>query len=319
VSSFILRRLAHLVPTLLLITFMIFSLMHLIPGDPARMMLGAGEALDETQLAVIRHEYNLDRPIPVQYALWLGRALAGDLGRSAVTQRRVGEELALRAEVTFQLGLLAWLFAVIVALPAGILSARYRDTAIDWGVTLFAVGGVALPGFWISIMMILLFSVTLGWLPTQGYVPLGESVVEWARHMVLPAIALGITSAALVMRQMRSAMLEVLAQDYIRTARAKGLAEGAIVLVHAVRNAMLPVITVMGLEFGRIFAGAVVIETLFGIPGMGQLMVQAVFQRDFMIVQGSVLIMASAVLLVNFATDLLYGVLDPRIRLDVRA
>ena len=313
---YIIRRLAQLVPALLLITFMVFGLMHAIPGDPARMMLGAGEALDETQLAAVRREYNLDRPMPVQYVLWLARAAQGDLGRSSVNQRRVGEELALRAVVTFQLGLVAWLISAIISIPAGIISARYRGRPIDWAVTLLAVGGVALPGFWLGIMMILLFSVTLGWLPTQGYVPLANGVADWLRHLVLPAFALGITSAALVMRQMRSAVLEVLALDYIRTARAKGLGERAIILGHAVRNAMLPVITVMGLEVGRIFAGAVVIETLFGIPGMGRLMVQAVFQRDFMVVQGCVLVMATAVLMVNFITDMMYGVLDPRIRYD---
>ena len=313
---YIIRRLAQLVPALLLITFMVFGLMHAIPGDPARMMLGAGEALDETQLAAVRREYNLDRPMPVQYVLWLARAAQGDLGRSSVNQRRVGEELALRAVVTFQLGLVAWLISAIISIPAGIISARYRGRPIDWAVTLLAVGGVALPGFWLGIMMILLFSVTLGWLPTQGYVPLANGVADWLRHLVLPAFALGITSAALVMRQMRSAVLEVLALDYIRTARAKGLGERAIILGHAVRNAMLPVVTVMGLEVGRIFAGAVVIETLFGIPGMGRLMVQAVFQRDFMVVQGCVLVMATAVLMVNFITDMMYGVLDPRIRYD---
>ena len=313
---YIIRRLAQLVPALLLITFMVFGLMHAIPGDPARMMLGAGEALDETQLAAVRREYNLDRPMAVQYVLWLARAAQGDLGRSSVNQRRVGEELALRAVVTFQLGLVAWLISAIISIPAGIISARYRGRPIDWAVTLLAVGGVALPGFWLGIMMILLFSVTLGWLPTQGYVPLANGVADWLRHLVLPAFALGITSAALVMRQMRSAVLEVLALDYIRTARAKGLGERAIILGHAVRNAMLPVVTVMGLEVGRIFAGAVVIETLFGIPGMGRLMVQAVFQRDFMVVQGCVLVMATAVLMVNFITDMMYGVLDPRIRYD---
>jgi peptide/nickel transport system permease protein len=316
---YILRRLMQLVPSLLLISFMVFALMHAVPGDPARAMVGAGEALDPQQLAAIRHEYNLDRPLPVQYVLWLKRALSGDLGRSSVNQRPVADELALRASVTFELGIFAWLICLAIAVPAGVLAAVFRGRWLDWLATLVAVGAIALPGFWFGIMTILLFGVKLGWLPTQGYVPLSEHPIDGLRHMLLPAVALGITSAALVMRQMRSALLEVLAQDYIRTAKAKGLAQGAIVIDHALRNAMLPVITVMGLEIGRIFAGAVVIETLFGIPGMGRLMVQAVFQRDFMIVQGGVLVMATAVLLVNFATDLLYGVLDPRIRYNARA
>ena len=313
---YIVRRLVQLVPSLLLISFMVFALMHAIPGDPARMMVGAGESLDAAQLDAARREFNLDRPLPVQYVLWLGRALTGDLGRSGATQRRVGEELALRASVTFELGLLAWLVAGAIAIPAGVIAAASRGRAPDLLASLAAVGAVAMPGFWVGIMMILLFGVKLGWLPTQGYVPLGQDALDGLRHMVLPAVALGITSAALVMRQMRSALLEVLTLDYIRTARAKGLGAWAVIADHALRNAMLPVVTVMGLEFGRILAGAVVIETLFGIPGMGRLMVQAVFQRDFMVVQGSVLVMATAVLLVNLVTDVLYGVLDPRIRLD---
>ncbi len=315
-QRYVLRRLLQLGPSLLLITFMVFALMHAIPGDPARMMVGAGEALDDAQLAAVRREYNLDKPLPTQYVLWLGRALTGDLGRSTANQRRVGAELMLRGSVTLQLGLFAWLIGVAISIPAGVISAVFRGRAPDTLATIVAVGAVALPGFWVGIMMILLFGVRLGWLPTQGYVALGDDPVESLRHMVLPAVALGITSAALVMRQMRSALLEVLAQDYIRTARAKGLARWSVVIGHGLRNAMLPVVTVMGLEVGRIFAGAVVIETLFGIPGMGSLMVQAVFQRDFPVVQGSVLLMATTVLVVNFITDILYGVLDPRIRYD---
>ncbi len=315
-QRYILRRLAQLIPSLLLITFLVFALMHAIPGDPARMMLGAGEQLDAKQLEIVRREDNLDKPLPVQYVLWLAKAASGDLGRSTTSQRRVGEEVAMRAGITFQLGLFAWLIGICIAIPAGIVSAVHRGRWPDMLATMGAVGAVALPGFWLGIMMILLFGVTLGWLPTRGYVPLAVDPLESLRHMLLPAIALGITSSALVTRQMRSALLEVLAQDYIRTARAKGLARWAIVIGHALRNAMLPVITVMGLEIGRIFAGSVVIETLFGIPGMGRLMVQAVFTRDFPVVQGCVLVMATAVLVINFATDILYAVLDPRIRYD---
>jgi len=316
VRRYILRRLLQFVPSLLLITFIVFALMHAVPGDPARMMLGAGESLDEAQLASIRREYSLDKPLPVQYVLWLGRAVSGDLGRSTTTQRKVADEIGLRAVVTFELGLFAWLISAAISIPAGIASAVYRGRAPDIVGTALAVGAVAMPGFWFGIMLILLFGVRLGWLPTQGYIAIATDPLDALRHMLLPALALGITSAALVMRQMRSALLEVLALDYIRTARAKGLAQRAVVLGHALRNAMLPVITVMGLEIGRIFAGAVVIETLFGIPGMGRLMVQAVFQRDFTVVQGGVLVMAIAVLAVNFVTDLLYAVLDPRIRYD---
>ena len=312
---YIARRLMQVVPTLLLITFMVFALMQALPGDPARALVAGGEALDATQLALVRHELNLDRPLVVQYGLWLGRALMGDLGRSIITQRKVADELALRALVTLELGVLGWLLSAAIALPAGVLAAAFRGGRLDAAASLVAVGAVALPGFWVGIMLILIFGVWLGWLPTQGYVAFAAGPLDNLRHMVLPAVALGIGSAALLMRQMRSALLEVLAQDYIRTAKAKGLARRAVVLTHGWPNALLPVVTVMGLEIGRMFAGAVVVETLFGIPGMGRMIVQAVFQHDFPIVQGCTLVMATAVLLTNFATDLVYGWLDPRIRL----
>ncbi len=308
------RRLLQIVPVLLLITFMVYALMLAIPGDPARALIGPGESLDDEQLEIIRKEYNLDKPVVVQYGIWLGKVLTGDLGRSTQYQRAVGPELAARAWVTLQFGVVAWVIAVLIALPAGILSAVYRGRAADYAATVLSIGGVAIPNFWFAIMAILLFGVILGWLPTQGYVSLFDDPVEGLRHMILPAFALGITSCALIMRQTRSAMLEVLAQDYVRTARAKGLHEGRVIGVHALRNALLPVVTVFGLQVGRIFAGAVVIETLFGIPGMGQFMVQAIFARDFMVVQGAVLIMALAVLSANLLTDLVYAWLDPRIR-----
>ena len=312
--QYIVRRLLQIVPVLLIITFMVFALMLAIPGDPARALIGPGESLDEEQLEIIRKEHNLDKPVLVQYGIWLGKVLTGDLGRSTQYQRPVAQELRTRAWVTLQFGIAAWVLAVSIAVPAGILSAVYRGRAVDYIATVLSIGGVAIPNFWLGIMSILLFGVTLGWLPTQGYVSVFDDPVEGVRHMILPVFALGITSSALIMRQTRSAMLEVLAQDYVRTARAKGMPESVVIGVHALRNALLPVVTVFGLQVGRIFAGAVVIETLFGIPGMGNFMVQAIFARDFMVVQGSVLIMALAVLSANLITDLLYAWLDPRIR-----
>ena len=312
--SYIGRRTLYMLPVLLLITFMVYGLMLAIPGDPARALIGAGEALDEEQLAIIRAEYNLDKPVPVQYVLWLGKALTGDLGISSQYQRPVVQELSGRAATTLQFGVVAWILAVFVGVPAGVLSAVYRGKAADYIATVVSIAGVAIPNFWLGIMAILLFGVTLGWLPTQGYVNVFEDPVEGLRHMILPACALGVTSWALIMRQSRSAMLEVLAQDYIRTARAKGLSEWRVLAVHALRNAVLPIVTVFGLQTGRIFAGAVVIETLFGIPGMGNFMVQAIFARDFMAVQGAILLMAIAVLVANLMTDIAYAWLDPRIK-----
>lgn len=310
------RRILQMIPVLAIITFMVYGLMLAIPGDPARALIGPGESLDEEQLEIIRKEYNLDKPVIVQYGIWLSRALQGDLGRSTQNYRPVAEELKTRAAVTLQFGLVAWILAVVIGVPAGMISAVYRGKAIDYVATVLSIGGVAIPNFWLGIMAILFFGVKLGWLPTQGYVNIFDDPVEGLRHMILPAFALGITSWALIMRQTRSAMLEVLAQDYVRTARAKGMTQSTVIWVHALRNALLPVVTVFGLQTGRIFAGAVVIETLFGIPGMGQFMVQAIFARDFMSVQGAVLVMALAVLFANLITDLIYALLDPRIRYD---
>jgi peptide/nickel transport system permease protein len=314
--QYVLRRFLHIIPVLLIVTFLVFALMWAIPGDPVRAFIGPGEALDAKQLEVLRREHHLDQPLLVRYVIWLADALAGDLGRSTINNRLVAQEVGERAVITFQLGLVAWIVAVLIAVPAGIVSAVYRGRPIDYLATVISIGAVAVPGFWLGIMAILLFGVTLGWLPTQGYVSLFDDPLEGLRHMLLPAFSLGITSCALIMRQTRSAMLEVLAQDYIRTARAKGLAERVIIWIHALRNSLLPVVTVLGLQTGRIFAGAVVIETLFRVPGMGQLMVQAIFQQDFTVVQGSVLVMALAVLLANLATDVAYAWLDPRIKYD---
>ena len=303
-----------MIPVMLIVTFLVYALMLAIPGDPARALIGPGESLDEEQLDYIRKKHNLDKPVIVQYGIWLGKALQGDLGRSTQNQRPVVDELKSRALVTLQFGLVAWLAAIFICVPLVIASAVYRGKPIDFFATIISIGGVAIPNFWLGIMCILYFGVVLGGLPTQGYVDIFENPREGLRHMILPAFALGITSWALIMRQCRSAMLEVLAQDYVRTAHAKGLLRTKVVWVHALRNGLLPVVTVFGLQTARICAGAIVIETLFGIPGMGQCMVQAIFARDFQAVQGSILIMAMAVLLANLITDFIYAWLDPRIR-----
>ena len=314
--TYILRRLLQMVPVLLLITLMVYAMMWAVPGDPVYALVGPGETLDAQQLAILRREHHLDEPMIVQYAIWLGDALRGDLGRSVQNNRDVLTELGFRAGITLQLGVAAWILAVLIAVPAGIISAVHRGRWADHLATVISIGAVAVPNFWLGIMSILLFGVILGWLPTQGYVAFSDDPVDALRHMILPAVALGVTSSALIMRQTRSAMLEVLAQDYVRTARAKGLLERRVIWVHALRNSLLPVVTVLGLQTGRVFASAVVIETLFGIPGMGQFMVQGIFQRDFMVVQGAVLLMALAVLVTNLVTDILYAWLDPRIKYD---
>jgi len=312
--GYALRRVLQMIPVLFIVTAVIFSMVWMIPGDPARAFVPPGEVLDEQQLALIRKEHNFDQPVAIQYALWLARVAKGDLGRSLQTNQRVATELWSRAQVTLGLGVAGILLAVVLSLPAGIASAVYRGRVTDHVVTAFSVGTVAVPGFWFGIMTILLFGVELRWLPVQGYVAFAESPSGWLTHIILPAMALGVTSCALIMRQTRSAMLEVLAQDYVRTARAKGMPGPVVIWIHALRNALLPVITLLGLQVGHIFAGAVVIETLFGIPGMGSYLVQAIFQRDFAVVQAAVLLMALAVLVANLVTDLACAWLDPRIK-----
>lgn len=308
------RRLLHMVPVLLIVTGCVFAMLWMIPGDPARAFVGQGEVLDEEQLAVIRKEHHFDKPVIVQYAIWLKKTVSGDLGRSVQTNRRVAEELSQRALVTFGLGVAGVIICILIALPAGILSAVYRGKLADYVATIFAVGAVAIPGFWLGIMAILLFGVKLRWLPVQGYVPFLNDPLGWLAHITMPAIALGITSCALILRQTRSAMLEVLAQDYVRTARAKGMPNRVVIWVHTLRNALLPVITVIGMQVGHIFAGAVVIETLFGIPGMGRFLVQAIFERDFPVAQAAVLVIALSVLAANLVTDLMCAWLDPRVK-----
>lgn len=311
---YLLRRALQMIPVLFIVTGLIYGMVWAFPGDPARAFVGPGESLDEQQLDIIRKEHNFDKPVVVQYALWLGRALRGDLGRSSLTNRRVADELLSRAQVTLGLGILGIVITVALSIPAGITSAVYRGQFADYLATVLAVGAIAVPGFWFGIMMILLFSVKLGWLPVQGYVAFSENPWGWLSHLILPALSLGITSCALIMRQMRSAMLEVLTQDYVRTARAKGMPNAVVIWIHTLRNALLPVVTLLGLQIGHIFVGAVVIETLFGIPGMGSFLVQAIFQRDFAVVQASILLIAMGVLVSNLATDVVCAWLDPRIK-----
>jgi peptide/nickel transport system permease protein len=226
----------QMIPVMIIVTFLVYALMLAIPGDPARALIGPGESLDEEQLEYIRKKHNLDKPVLVQYGIWLSKAVQGDLGRSTQNQRPIAEELRSRAAVTFQFGLIAWVLAIIIGIPLGVTSAVYRGKPLDFIATIISIGGVAIPNFWLGIMCILYFGVVLGWLPAQGYVDIFENPKEGLRHMILPAFALGITSWALIMRQCRSAMLEVLAQDYVRTAKAKGLLKTKVVWVHALRS-----------------------------------------------------------------------------------
>ena len=302
----------RVVPILGVVSVVVFSLIHLTPGDPVRIMLR--EEADPATVATLRHQLGLDRPLPLQYLTWLGRAVQGELGRSIRTNQPVMDAIRQRAPVTLSLAMAALLVALAIGLPAGILAALRRNSVVDVTATLVAISGVSLPSFWLAVLLILVFSLTLGWLPPLGWVSPSRDLGAWARSLVLPSVTLGVAIAAVLMRMTRASLLEVLELEYVRTARAKGLPERRIVLGHALRNALIPVVTVVGLQAGALLGGAVITETIFALPGVGRLLVDAIFQRDFPIVQGVVLLLAVNFLVVNLLVDLTYAWLDPRIR-----
>jgi peptide/nickel transport system permease protein len=308
--SFIGRRLLIAIPTILLISVLVFFLQKLLPGDPVLAL--AGEDRNPEILAFLREKYRLNDPLYVQYFHWVGNALRGDLGVSLRTQQPVTTLLAQKLPVTFQLALMALIIAVVIGIPAGIISAYHKGTWIDWLANIVALSGLSVPNFWLGIMMILLVSVKLGWLPASGYQPFSEDPLQSIRTMLMPAFVLGTGLAATLMRHTRSAMLGVLQSDYVRTARAKGLSEWRVVTRHALRNALVPVVTVITLLFGELLAGAVLTEQIFTIPGFGKLVVDAVFNRDYAVVQGIVLCTAIAFVVMNILSDALYRYLNPR-------
>ena len=310
--GFLGKRLLQVLPTLLLVSILVFCLQQLMPGDPALML--AGEDHDPQVIAQIRTELWLDRSLPVQYFHWIGGVLQGDLGFSWRIRQPVLQLVATKLPVTLQLGVMAFLFAVCIGVPMGVLSAVKRNTKWDYIANAIGLAGLSTPNFWLGIMLILLVSVNLGWLPPSGYVPLFE---DWRMSLattVMPAFVLGNAIAAVLMRHTRSAMLTALDQDYVRTARAKGLSERVVVLRHALRNALVPVVTLGALELGTLLAGAVLTEQVFSIPGFGKLIVDAVFNRDYPVVQGVVLVTATIYVMLNLLADVLYVVINPRMR-----
>jgi peptide/nickel transport system permease protein len=310
---FIVRRLVLSIPILLLVTIMVFGLIHLIPGDPATVILGQ-EATPEAKVA-LRHELGLDQPLVVQYLTWLGNVLRGDLGRSLADRTPVADQIKLRLPITLELTIGTFVIALLIALPAGIISATRRGSLADYSGTLLALGGLSVPSFWLAIMLILLFAVKLRWLPASGYVPFSEDPRANLTAMLMPMVATGIRESAALTRMLRSSLLEVLGADYVRTARGKGLGEWLVVMRHALSNALVPVITSAGLLLAGLLGGLVITETIFAIPGFGRLIVEAIYQRDFVTVQGAILVSALLVVLVNLLVDLLYALIDPRIRL----
>jgi len=308
--AFIGRRILIAIPTVILISIFVFTLQHLLPGDPILVM--AGEDRDPAVIEALREKYRMNDPIPVQYLAWAGAALQGDLGISLRTQQPVLELIGGKLPVTIQLAVMALIIAILIGIPAGVLSAYRKGTWIDWLANIVALSGLSVPNFWLGIMLILLVSVKLGWLPASGYMPLSEDPMQSIKVMLMPAFVLGTAIAATLMRHTRSAMLSVLKSDYVRTARAKGLRERVVLVKHALRNALVPVVTVITLLFGELLAGAVLTEQIFTIPGFGKLVVDAVFNRDYAVVQGIVLCTGIAFIAMNILADAAYRVLNPR-------
>jgi peptide/nickel transport system permease protein len=309
---FILRRLLSSIPTLILVSLFVFTLQKLLPGDPVLAM--AGEERDPAVMEYLRDKYRLDDPIPLQYLNWIGNVLTGDFGTSLRTEQPVTTLLASKLPVTIELAVLALLIALLIGIPTGIISAVRKGTAIDYGANVVALSGISIPHFWLGILLIMVFAVKLQWLPASGFVPLGEDLGQNLKTLILPAFVLGAGLSGILMRHTRSAMLEVLRTDYVRTARAKGLMPRTVILKHALRNALMPIVTLTTLLFGELLGGAVLTEQVFSIPGFGKMIVDAVFNRDYAVVQGVVLCVAIGFVLLNLLADVLYRLINPRLR-----
>lgn len=310
---FLARRVVVLVPVLFFMSVIVFAVLRLIPGDPVDVIVGA-EQVDPDVRRALRAELGLDLSLPHQYARWVARVLRGDLGRSVRSQDDVLGLIADKFPKTLLLAVASAGVAVVVALPLGIVAALYRNTIADYGAMLFALLGVSIPNFWLGILLVIAFALQLAWLPSQGYASLLAQPAQALKHLILPALTLGLAMAGVVTRMVRSSVLEEIGREYVRTARAKGMSERAVVWKHALKNALIPTVTVIGLQFGTLLGGAVVVEQVFSWPGIGWLAVQAIFARDYPIVQGVVLVVGVFFVLVNTLVDILYTLLDPRVR-----
>jgi peptide/nickel transport system permease protein len=317
--KYLIRRFLNMIPTLILVSLIVFSILRLLPSDPVRILAGIDEsgAIDPALYARIKSELGLDRPLIVQYASWMGGVIAGDWGKSYLTGMQVFPQIVERLKFTVQLGLAAWVFGVVLGISLGTISAIKRNSAADIAVTTFAISGVAIPHFWLGMLLIIVFAVWLGWLPFGGFnANLFTSPGLWLKQMLLPTFVLGTGLAAILMRQTRAALLEVMREQYILTARSKGVEERWVILRHAMKNSLLPVVTIASLQFGTLIGGTVVTETVFTLPGVGKFVVDAVIQRDYLVVQMGLLVLTIGVMLSNFAADIIYTYLDPRIRYD---
>lgn len=315
VREYVLRQVVGMVPVLIIVSIISFGLLYVLPGDPATAILGENAGNQATYEA-LRHNLGLDRPLWMQYTDWLGRLLQGDMGKSIRTGEPVSVVLLQRIPVTLYVGFGGLLVGVLIGLPAAIVSALKPGSKLDLAGTVFALGGIAIPSFWQALLFIYVFALVLRWLPPSGYTPLLSDPGTSLRMLLMPAIVLGTHSAAVIMRQSRAALLEVFEQEYVIVARAKGLREPRVVLVHALKNAMIPIVTILGLQVGNLVAGAAITETIFAIPGVGRAAVDAIFFRDFPVLQGAVIVLTVGVMLANLLADIAYAYFDPRIRLS---
>ncbi|WP_407363250.1 ABC transporter permease [Pseudomonas luteola] len=310
--TFILRRLLSAIPTLVLVSLFVFTLQKLLPGDPVLAM--AGEERDPAVIEYLRDKYRLNDPVPVQYLNWVGNVLKGDFGTSLRTEQPVTALIVSKLPVTLELSVFALLIALLIGIPTGILSAVRKGSAVDYSANIVALSGISIPHFWLGILLIMVFAVKLRWLPASGFVPFSENPLQNLKTLLLPAFVLGAGLSGTLMRHTRSAMLEVLRSDYVRTARAKGLFPRTVILKHAFRNALMPIVTLTTLLFGELLGGAVLTEQVFSIPGFGKMIVDAVFNRDYAVVQGVVLCVAIGFVLMNLLADVLYRLVNPRLR-----
>lgn len=310
-TVYVLRRIFALLPVLLVVAVVSFALVHLTPGDPAANILGDDATVEDLRL--MREQLGLDRPLIVQFGSWAGSAVLGDLGRSIYTSRPVLQSILARLEPTLVLTVYSLLIAMIIGLLAGVISAVYRNSILDQTLLVTSLLGVSMPNFWLGINLILLFSVTWRLFPVAGYAPLNEGLLGTLHTLTLPALALGFSQSAIITRMTRTSMLEVLGQDYVRTARAKGLAPRTVIFVHALRNALVAVITVIGVVVTVLLSGSIVVESVFSLPGLGRLMIESVQRRDYPVIQGMILFVAAINVVVNLLIDLSYAVIDPRI------
>lgn len=310
-GRYILNRIISMIPVMFLVSLVVFFIVHLTPGDPALVMLG--EEVNPQTLAALRHDLGLDLPIHIQYATWLGNVLRGDLGHSIRNHQPVFEAIVQRLPTTIELTIFSLIISLCISIPTGIISATRRGSSSDLISTTVALLGVSMPNFFLAILLGFIFALNLRWLPNMGFTPILQDPIANLKGMILPAITLGAATAAIVARLTRSSLLEVLNQEYVRTARAKGLNERAVIWVHALKNAMIPVLTIVGLQVGALLGGAVITETIFVLPGIGRLAVDSIFSRDFPVLQGVVLFISLVFMFANLTVDVLYAFLDPRI------